>query len=128
MSTARPEKKDGSKLCLAITREGVTAYGNRAAFESLAEWLKWIASSVPSERFECHTVFSLQDDSLFDAKANKNVCRLFNEDTERIFNKMAKEEFGFELTFMMSSESELDQLLALEATGRLPENWNRGQE
>jgi hypothetical protein len=121
MSIARPEKKDGSKLCLAITREGVTAYGNRAAFESLAEWLKWIASSSPSEHFECHTVFSLQDDdSLFDAKANKNVCRLFNEDTEPTFKKMAKEEFGFELTFMMSSESELDQLLALESTGRLP--------
>jgi hypothetical protein len=32
--TGRPQTKDGTKLCIAVTRQGVTAYGNKAAFES----------------------------------------------------------------------------------------------
>jgi hypothetical protein len=120
-----PARKPGRKLCLAVTKQGVTAYGNRDAFESLGEYFKWLASSDPTEHFECHTIWHLQDDrSTFAKQSTKNVYALFTARTKAVFEKESEDGFGFELTFMMASEAELDELAGHQETGLLPESWN----
>ena len=123
--TGQPQTRDGTKLCIAVTRQGVTAYGNKAAFESLAEWFRWMASSAPSEHYECHTIMYLRDEaSTFGEDTVKNVYVLFDANTRRPFEKKAKNEFGFELTFMMATESDLDKLAGFQTRGLLPKGWD----
>ena len=125
MNNPPPARKPGRKLCLAVTKQGVTAYGNRDAFESLGEWFKWMASSDPAEHFECHTIWHLQDEaSAFLKQSTKNVFALFTAKTRAVFEKESEDGFGFELTFMMASEAELDELAGCQKTGLLPESWN----
>ena len=125
MNNPSPARKPGTKLCLAVTKQGVTAYGNRDVFESLSEWFKWLASSDPVEHFECHIIWHLQDEaSAFRKQSTKNVYALFTEKTKAVFEKESEDGFGFELTFMMASEAELDELAGYQETGLLPESWN----
>jgi hypothetical protein len=123
--TEPPEPKPGAKLCLAVTKQGVTAYGNKGAFEQLAEWLQWIASSDPSEHFECHTILSLQDEaSALGKQRKKNVYPLFSKQTKAVFERENEHGFGFELTFMMVEDAELDEFTGFQETGLLPDSWN----
>jgi hypothetical protein len=125
MNHPSPAPIPGTKLCLAVTKQGVTAYGNRDAFESLSEWFKWMASSDPAEHFECHIIWHLQDDaSSFQKESTKNVYALFTAKTKAVFEKDSEDGFGFELTFMMAPEAELDELAGCQKTGLLPESWN----
>jgi hypothetical protein len=120
-----PARKSGTKLCLAVTKQGVTAYGNRDAFESLSEWFKWLASSDPKEHFECHTIWHLQGEAnSFREHSTKNVFALFSAKTKPAFEKESEDGFGFELTFMMAPDAELDELAGHQETGLLPESWN----
>ncbi len=123
--STRPDRKHGNRLCITVTKQGVTAYGNKVAFESLAEIFKWLASSAASEHYECHTILSLQDEaSLLDGQKPKNVFALFDKEAQAVFARQTEESFGFELTFMMATETELNELDALQEVGRLPESWN----
>jgi hypothetical protein len=125
MNTPSPAPKSGTKLCLAVTKQGVTAYGNRDAFESLGEWFKWLASSDPAERFECHTIWHLQDEAnSLREQTTRNVYALFSARTKPVFEKESEDGFGFELTFMMAPDAELDELAGRQKTGLLPESWN----
>ncbi len=125
---APPMRKPGTKLCLAVTKQGVTAYGNKAAFEHLAEWLKSMASSDPVEHFECHTIWNLQDEEgSFGENAIKNVYPLFSRQAKTLFAKKDEHGFGFELTFMMAPDSELDELAAYQKTSLLPDSWNEAE-
>jgi hypothetical protein len=120
-----PSRKPGTKLCMAVTKQGVTAYGNRDAFESLSEWFKWLAASDPAEHYECHLIWHLQDDaSAFRKQSIKNVFALFTAKTKPVFEKESEDGFGFEMTFMMAPEAELDELAVCQETELLPESWN----
>jgi hypothetical protein len=91
--------------------QGVTAYGNKAAFEALAQKLLRIAASLLFEHFECHAVMALQDDaSKLEGKIIKNVYSVFDQETAAIFAKRSEDACGFELTFLMALEHELDQM------------------
>lgn len=108
---ALPQKIDGTRLCISVNKEGVTAYGNRQAFESLAKYFLWLASSNPSEHYELHTILSLQDEeSLFKKKLNRNVYALLADEVKLTFENKNEDSFGFELTFMMATEAELNKL------------------
>jgi hypothetical protein len=118
-------KNDNIRLCITVKHKGVTAYGNKAAFEALAQKLLRIAASLPSEHFECHTVMALQDDaSKFEGKKIKNVYSIFDQETAPVFAKRSEDACGFELTFMMAPEHELDQMDTFQEQGMLPDYWD----
>jgi hypothetical protein len=56
---AYPKRQRGVRACVAVGKDGVTLYGNKATFRSLAKWMTWIAESKPSEHYECHVVWHL---------------------------------------------------------------------
>lgn len=105
--------------------KGVTAYGNKVAFKKMAEYFEWMASSDPSDHYELHSLMYLEDDaSKFEGKEIKNVYALFDKKTKGAFFKKTKNLCGFELTFMMVPENELDEMDACQKTGLIPAHWN----
>lgn len=109
--TTRPEKKSDARLCLSVRRDGLTAYGNTQAFQSLAEWLSWLSKSDPKEHFECHVTMALEDDaSLFEGKRPRNVWTVADHAMRGIVTPRSSKHPGFELTFMMAGAAELDQM------------------
>ena len=122
-----PLKKAGTRLCIAVTRDGVSVYGNKQAFQSLSEWMSWIAASNDADHFECHVTMSLEDDaSSFEGKEPRNVWVLTDEEFADSFGRQSEGSPGFELTFMAVEEQDLDELTKFQKTGRLPEGWNQG--
>lgn len=68
---------------------------------------------------------ALQDDaSKFERKKIKNVYSLFDQETAAVFAKRSEAECGFELTFMMATEHELDQMDSFQEQGILLEYWD----
>ena len=117
----RPKTVAGTRLCIAVRRDGVTAYGNKAAFETLSRTFKWLAKSPPSEHYELHSVLDLQDYAgLEEANEPQKVFALFTRDTKKVFEKRRKDEFGIELTFMMVEESDLDDFAKAQSKGLIP--------
>jgi hypothetical protein len=115
----QPKKVKGTELCITVTGEGVTVYGNKQMFRSLAEWFSWIAGSKPSEHYECHVVWHLM--SKFAEK--KNVTVLYDEKSAKLYRKHHPEQ-EFELTFMLVEPRDLKKLRSHEEAGVLPEDWN----
>src|SRR4051794_31463415 len=73
----QPKRKRGARLCVVVRTDGVAVYGNQTAFESLAEWLRWIAKSPPKDHYECHLVWHFE--SYANKRHPKNVRVLFDE-------------------------------------------------
>jgi hypothetical protein len=110
-----PDRINGTRLCIYINSDGVTVYGNKQAFLSLASYMRWIAESDPAEHFELHTVMSLASE--ISKKGQKNVfvindCDTVVEENKNfVWNKEGLDRTGFELTFMIVEEKDLDDLL-----------------
>jgi hypothetical protein len=114
----RPDRINGTRLCIYINSDGVTVYGNKQAFLSLASYMRWIAESDPAEHFELHTVMSLTSEIChFSKESQKNVfvindCDTVVEENEDfVWNEEGLDRVGFELTFMIVEEKDLDDLL-----------------
>ena len=119
-----PTKKKGSKLCITVTKDGVTVYGNKIGFESLSEWLSWIAKADESDHFECHVKMSLMDDDcIFEGKKPKNISVLTDKELAHQFSEESETHPGFELTFMGVTDYELDEMEQHQKTGLLPDGW-----
>jgi hypothetical protein len=124
--TSPPAKLSGVRLCITVTKEGVTAYGNRQAFKAMADWMTWLANSHDAEHFECHVVMALEDDqSKFDGKESRNVWVLLDKNLTDSFEKRSEENTGFELTFMVVEKSDLDYMERFQKLGVLPDDWNK---
>jgi hypothetical protein len=118
----KPRKTPGVRICIALTSDGVTAYGNPAALRSLAEWVGWLAESDPKEHFECHVTMSLENDaSLFEGARPRNVWSLVAGNLRDAFPVRTDEHPGFELTFMVATDSDLDQMAMHQESGILPD-------
>ena len=52
--TARPKVNAKSQLCLYLSEDGLTVYGNKESMRSLARQLNWIANAPPEDSYECH--------------------------------------------------------------------------
>ena len=121
----RPKRIPGSRLCLALTSDGLTAYGNKEAFASLRDTLSWLERSNEEENFECHVTMSLEeDDSTFDRIKLRNVFTLIERVFDGIVGRKSKSRPGFELTFMLVSKEQLDICSSYQASGFLPDDWN----
>jgi hypothetical protein len=100
-------------------QQGVAVYGNKAAFESLAAWMRWIAQSHPSKHNECHLVWHLLSHS-----KTPNVSVLVDRSASRVFGRGGKRLLkNFELTFMAVEPSDLKKLRRFKRSGLLPEGW-----
>jgi len=125
----QPRLIAGSRLCLALTAEGLTVYGNPEALKSLAKWLEWIAHANPEEHYECHVGLFLEDEaSRFEGKVPRNVSVLVERTLAPhiVQRKMVQIDGepalqrGFDLTFMAVPEADLDQMAASQGMGILP--------
>ncbi len=111
----QPGKRRGTRVCLAVTKDGVTLYGNKAAFKTLADWMQWIADSDPAEHYECHVVWHL----LSHLARRPNIVIRYDKQMRRIFAKRATPNVEqFELTFMQVENSDLNKL---ERSSSVPE-------
>jgi hypothetical protein len=125
MNATAPPANSGIRLCLTVTKQGVTAYGNRAAFECLSDRLKSLASSGRDSHYEFHTIWHLgSGEKAYAETAPKDVYVLFSKATESVFHSSDPHSFGFELTFMMASDDDLNTLAQYQQTSLLPETWD----
>jgi hypothetical protein len=101
---------------MTVTKDGISVYGNKPAFETLAEWMSWIARSDASEHFECHLIWHF----LSFAK-RRNVFVLVDPEMSRVFGKGGKQLLKrLELTFMVVEPADLRALRKHESSGVLP--------
>ena len=104
---AYPKRQKGVRACVAVGKAGVTLYGNKATFRSLANWMTWIAESTPSEHYECHVVWHL----LSRVAKKPNIFVRFDESGDRAEPRGRKRRGqAFELTFMQVEEADLNRL------------------
>ncbi|HET6621347.1 MAG TPA: hypothetical protein VFG64_15540 [Dongiaceae bacterium] len=117
----RPSKAPGTRLCIALRKQGITLYGNPAAMRSLAEHLLWIAHADPAEHYECHAGWQLQsDECLFNDKHPLDVWMLVEPDLAgHVTNGNAADEV-FDINFMAVEEGDLDELAKHQGSGILP--------
>ena len=122
-----PLKQAGTRLCVAVTEEGVSIYGNKQAFKSLSEWMLWIAESNEADHFEFHTTMSLEEDELSAKEAApRNVWVLTDKKISGSFVKSSENHPGFEMTFMAVENQDLDYMAQFQDSGILPDGWNQG--
>lgn len=116
---APPMRPRGTRLCIAITKDGVQVYGNRAALQAIAARMSWIANSTPADHYEMHLVWHL----LSFAKT-RNVSVLVDEAASRVFGRGSTKLLKtFELSFMIVEESDLRKLRKYQSAGVLPPDW-----
>lgn len=116
----RPTRKSGVRLCLQLSPDGLTVYANQQALVSISEQLLWLARSDARDHYECHVKMSLEeDDCRFEGKRPRNVWTLMPADLIDHFTQASDLDPGFELTFMVVSEHELDDMAHHQETGVL---------
>ena len=121
-----PNEVLGTEMCITVTPDGVTVYGNRQAFKSLAEWMTWIADADESEHYECHLGLHLQSMASTEGKEPKNVWVLLDKNIADSFVKRTKDTQGFELTFMAVEPKDLAFFRQCQDSELLPEKSGSG--
>jgi hypothetical protein len=119
---------EGAKICIAIKKKGITLYGNREAFQSLAKWMSYIANSDAGEHIECHLPWHFENyDSLF--SKSSNVWTLFDKDIFPAFSKLTEDtKKSTKVTFMIVEDDDLSKLGKFRDSGVLPEGWANRKE
>lgn len=123
-----PDRIPGTRICLAVTPEGVKLYGNREAFQSLAQFMSWIADSDPAEHFECHVKWHMSSEGALLRNEAPNVATLFAPALDGQFERTSESNSGFELTFMAVEKADLDELFQHAASGVLPDSLANASE
>lgn len=117
------------RVCLALTKGGLTAYCNRDALKALSQRLNQLVDSPISEHYESHVIMEISDEkSLFEENSEKNAWVLFEKSLANSFDTRSPTEFGFELTFMTVDEAELDDMVLYQKTGVLPPDWGQVED
>ena len=123
-----PDRIPGTRICLTVTPEGVKLYGNREAFQSLAQFMSWIADSNPTEHFECHVRWHMTSEGALLRNETPNVATLFAPALVGQFERASESNPGFELTFMAVEEADLDEMFRHAVSGVLPDSLANGGE
>ena len=127
-----PKTIPGSRICFALSRDGVTAYGNNKALRSLSQWLDWLAKTDPATHNECHVSLSLESEEvILKGKRPKNVWILAEREFTPLLKSMSIKDVdggklrsvGFEMTFMAVTDDELDKMQKHQKSGVLPKKW-----
>lgn len=123
-----PNRRDATQICVTVTKEGVKLYGNRDAFRSLAEWMTRLADSPEGEYYECHVTWQLESEASFFGKEQKDVWVLFDKEAAQVFRRPSPGDTGFDLDFMAVEKKDLENLRQFQATGLLPDDWNKQKD
>jgi hypothetical protein len=107
---AYPNEIAGTQICIRVSTDGVTVYGNRKAFQSLARWMTWMANAPEQEHYECHLPWHLQSKSSLQGKALKNVWVVLDRKVKPLLAPGDQSHTGFDLNFMAVEQSDLDRL------------------
>jgi hypothetical protein len=113
-------------MCITLTKNGVSLYGNPMALQSLAEWLSWIASANASEHCHFHIPWHLEN--LFRKPGTPNkIWFLFDRRMSRAVGKPKKAEMGFDtrfdMQFMAVTKADLARLRKRQSSGLVPDDW-----
>jgi len=124
---AQPKNQRGVELCITLTKNGVSLYGNPRALKSLAEWLSWIASAHATEHYHFHVPWHLGN--LFHKPGTPYDIRfLFDQRMSRAVGKPKKGEMGFDtrfdIQFMAVTKADLARLRKRQSSGLVPDDWN----
>jgi hypothetical protein len=108
----RPIPSSEVRLCLKLSIDGLTAYGNKEAIIALRDQMNWLLESDPSEHFECHVMLTMEnDESKFGGLVPANVWTIVSKDLigidDDLINEVPK---NFELTIMQVRDFDLDEL------------------
>jgi hypothetical protein len=115
-----PKNDPRTEVCVVVSRDGVTIYGNAAAFRTLAKWMLWIAKADESEHYECHLGWHL----LRHYARQPNVSVLFDAAMSRaVTKKSGRTGVPFEVTFMAVTKRDLVKLKRTGEHGVLPDAW-----
>jgi hypothetical protein len=107
----RPVSNPKSRICLSLSQNGLVAYGNTEALSDLRDQLAWIVKSDPKDHFECHVIMTLEsDETRFEGKKPRNAWVKASDDINMSLIEGSEENYGFELTFMLVEEKDLDDL------------------
>ena len=90
------------RLAVAAGADHTTVHGNRAAFRTLARWMNWLAESKASEHYEMHIPWHLE------SPYRKGTKVMVQMPSRGKASRPAAN--GFELTFIVVTESELDAM------------------
>lgn len=120
-NTDHLENLEGSELCILVYHKGVTVYGNREAFQSLAKWMLRNANSPKGEYYECHVFWDMMKNSSMFEQAPPNIWVLYDKHTYPAFKRNRKGKSDFELTFMTVEKEDLQKMRKYITTERYPE-------
>jgi hypothetical protein len=109
-----PQRDPRLRICIVQRRDGVTLYGNRAAFRNLARWMEWLAEAPRGEHYECHVRWHLERQSERSASHVPRIWLLMDPELVDVCDRES------EVTFMVTEKDELDRLLGYAASGVLP--------
>jgi hypothetical protein len=114
------------RICMAITSNGLTAYCNKEALAELSKTLERLVDSDEKDHYETHVRMEfLSDESRFEGKTPENVWVLRDKELAPLLAPHGSPEYlDFELTFMVVSEAELDDMAVFQRDGLLPHDWN----
>lgn len=119
----QPKKQRGLELCITLTKNGLSLFGNPTALQSLAEWLTWIASADVGEHYHFHVPWHLENTFRKPGTA-KNIWFLFDRRMARTVGKPKKDEIVFEVTFMAVTKADLARLRKRQSSRLVPDDWN----
>jgi hypothetical protein len=120
-----PKNEKHLQLCLVVSEEGVTAYGNAAAMRTLSRWLAWLGDSQPSDHYECHVAWHLG--SPFRKQNRVWLLRTGGSPGRRQRTSQKLSE-GYDVTFMLVTSRELAMLRRYDHTGVLPSRWTEERQ
>jgi hypothetical protein len=119
-----PKTAGGAELCIAVTRAGVTVYGNPKAFKSLVEWMAWAGSAKSKRGREVHLNWHLQSYAGMKSTAQRNVWVLVEDELKSVLSQPDRDHRDFEVTFMLVGSKDLKELKRRKVAGTLPQSWN----
>jgi hypothetical protein len=105
-----PKKIPGVQFCIRVSEDGVTVYGNKKAFQAFTRWMAWIAKSPEHEHYECHLPWHLRSMSSLNGTEPENVWVVMDKKVKSAFTRKSRSHAGFDLSFMMVEQSDLDHL------------------
>jgi len=124
----QPKDIPGARVCILRYHDETRISSNIAGFKLLGQWIAWLVDSQPEENFHIHLLWHLESEaSRFDGVKPKNVWFL-DEPEEAIIrdNEYVPEDatiVKYEVTFMVLTDAQLDELAAAQETGIIPKQY-----
>ena len=124
----QPYEIPGARVCVLRYYDETKILGNIPGFKLLGLWIAWLADSPPGENYHIHLLWHLESRaSRFDGVKPKNVWFLDEpeEAKGRSLDDVPEDaaSIPFEVTFMVLTDAQLDELAEAQETGLIPKRY-----